>query len=235
MKKSHGSFNPITGEVNLNERGLHAFWSRVKKKGADDCWEWVGTMSGEYGVMRVDYGNIKTHRLAWIIHNGQIPDGLWVLHNCPNGDFPACCNCAHLWLGTSEQNSHDRHIKGRDAKGEHHGLSKLNASKVLDIEKRIGRGETFRSVAGRYGIAIGGISSIIYGKSWQEVTLHGPRNGTPRFGINHHKSKLKEEDIPIIRARRNQGESFTAIAKSYHMDRSSIASAYYGESWAHVT
>jgi hypothetical protein len=57
---------------------------------------------------------IRAHRGAWLLTFGDIPDGIEVLHNCPSGDLPACCNVfAHLWLGTQADNMRDCSQKGR--------------------------------------------------------------------------------------------------------------------------
>jgi len=55
-------------------------------------------------------GVIRTHRLAWELANGPIPDGLSVLHHCDN---PPCCNVEHLFLGTQTDNHADMVAKGR--------------------------------------------------------------------------------------------------------------------------
>lgn len=81
------------------------------------CIEWIGSCAaGRSGAPR-GYGHIYvngrpalTHRLAWILANGPIPDGLHVLHHCDN---PPCCNLAHLFLGTDADNAADRDAKGR--------------------------------------------------------------------------------------------------------------------------
>jgi hypothetical protein len=52
----------------------------------------------------------RSHRAAWKLTHGPIPDGLQVLHRCDN---PPCCNPAHLFLGTQQDNIADMHKKGR--------------------------------------------------------------------------------------------------------------------------
>jgi hypothetical protein len=74
------------------------------------CWIWTG------GKHRAGYGayhGIQAHRYSYTIHQGAIPDGLWVLHNCPAGDNPSCVNPEHLYLGTVLDNNRDTHRKGR--------------------------------------------------------------------------------------------------------------------------
>jgi len=75
------------------------------------CMEWTGFSVRGYGRIGVGDGMSTTHRLAWELVNGPIPEGMNVLHNCDN---PPCCNVAHLWLGTPAQNAADKITKGRD-------------------------------------------------------------------------------------------------------------------------
>ncbi len=42
---------------------------------------------------------------------GEIPSGMDVLHPCDN---PACCDPAHLFLGTQQDNIDDMVAKGRN-------------------------------------------------------------------------------------------------------------------------
>jgi hypothetical protein len=80
----------------------------------EKCWEWQGYLNESgYGFTRIGGRGGKAwlaHRLSWEIHNGQIPDGLHVLHKCDN---PKCVNPNHLFLGTNLDNILDRVKKGR--------------------------------------------------------------------------------------------------------------------------
>ena len=76
------------------------------------CLEWTGaTNPAGYGLMRANGKVVLTHRLAWALANGAIPDGLQVLHHCDN---PPCCDAeTHLFLGTDADNRADMAAKGR--------------------------------------------------------------------------------------------------------------------------
>ena len=97
----------------LTDRQEANFWSYVNK--TESCWLWTGTVkSTGYGIFRTRNCVLgekqMPHRLMWVLKNGSIPDGLLVLHRC---DVPLCCNPAHLFLGTHEDNMADMVSKGR--------------------------------------------------------------------------------------------------------------------------
>lgn len=92
------------------------FWSRVNK--TDKCWLWTVSNDTRYGVMSVKGVPTKAHRISWELHNGEIPEGMSVLHTCDN---PPCVNPEHLWLGTYGDNIRDAVKKGRlDTRGRAH-------------------------------------------------------------------------------------------------------------------
>ncbi|KKL80704.1 hypothetical protein LCGC14_2002090 [marine sediment metagenome] len=57
-----------------------------------------------YGKMAVESKPLLTHRLAWEIAYGSIPEGIQVLHLC---DTPPCILPWHLYLGTPADNMRD--------------------------------------------------------------------------------------------------------------------------------
>lgn len=102
-----------------HEERVKTFWNNVKlpeRIGTDECWEWQGhCVPNGYGSLRVNGKDTGTHRFAYTISVGPIPDGLFVLHTCDN---PPCCNPAHLWLGTNQDNMDDMARKDRRKNGD---------------------------------------------------------------------------------------------------------------------
>ncbi len=151
----------------------HRFWIAVNK--TDNCWLWTkGKDKDGYGQFwDKQYGNIRAHRWAWQMHNGAIPLGLKVLHNCPGGDNPA-----HLWLGTISDNNRDTLKKGRNrwgsncnwTRGKLNGNAKLTEEQVISIRSNCGS-ITQKELAKQYGVSSGLISSIVNNKSWKHLTL----------------------------------------------------------------
>jgi hypothetical protein len=63
-----------------------------------------------YGKIWINGKTKGTHRVAWELIYGSIPNGLNVLHRC---DVPSCVNPYHLFLGTNSDNIKDAFRKGR--------------------------------------------------------------------------------------------------------------------------
>lgn len=144
------------------------FWSKVDKKGVDDCWLFTSNHGGtQYGMLSVPKGQeYFAHRISWIIHNGSIPDGLLVLHTC---DVPKCVNPKHLFLGTNQDNMDDMVKKGRSLKGVKHPSSRLTDTQVKEIRRLHHMGNSQTVLARLYGVSQTLISAIVRRKKWTHI------------------------------------------------------------------
>lgn len=102
-----------------------------------------------------------SHRLAYRAFIDSIPGALHVLHRC---DVPACCNPAHLFLGTPADNARDQIQKGRPKRG---GKGRfLLPSEVSAIRASKERQAT---LAARHHVSLQTISLIKRGRIWRGV------------------------------------------------------------------
>ncbi len=150
--------------ANLAER----FWSKVDKRGPDECFEWTAAHDS-HGYGQID--KVGTHRVAWELAHGPIPDGLYVCHHCDN---PGCVNPAHLFLGTQKDNIHDALGKGRlkspfGKSGEKNLNAKLTNDHVYLIHHCLGLGCKQQEIADVFGVHFSTISAIKTGKNWSTI------------------------------------------------------------------
>lgn len=151
------------------------FWAKVKTAGADECWNWIagigGPGYGELNLGRRGEGMTTAHRFSYELHNGPIPDGLFVMHSCDNR---RCVNPAHLSLGTAGDNNQDAIRKGRfrfppSLCGEASPVSKLNDEAVRAIRLRRANGERLSVLANEFDVTEALVSMIALRKIWQHV------------------------------------------------------------------
>lgn len=145
------------------------FWTYVAK--ADGCWLWTrGLRDHRYGNFYNGIKDVAAHRYSWVLHNGAIPDGFYVLHRCDN---PPCVNPEHLFLGTHAENMQDMMAKGRGNKpcGELVGRAKLTEQAVGDIRGLYASGMTQLAIAEVYGVSKAAVQFIVSRRTWKHIGL----------------------------------------------------------------
>lgn len=158
-------------------------WRRVDRKEPTECWEWIGKQYRDgYGQCHWASKQQQAHRVVWTIANGPIPNGLFVCHRCDNR---SCCNPAHLFLGTHQDNMRDRNSKQRTARGprspaalhpdrivrgEANSNARLTVDDVLAIRAAPGSSAAeLAPLAQRFGVSLSHIQKIRYGRAWRHL------------------------------------------------------------------
>lgn len=147
----------------MRKNTIATFWSRVDRTGS--CWIWQGPLDRDgYGKkFNLNHTKLSPHRLSYILRHGTIPAGLCVCHSCDNR---RCVNPDHLWLGTNQQNTLDRHVKGRTARGEKINHAKLTEQQVREIrDLKL----THKETAVLYGVTPWCIEAIRQRKTWRHI------------------------------------------------------------------
>jgi len=188
-----------------------------------ECWEWQGTINTGYGRFTYRGKEYAAHRTSYEIHHGPIPDGLFVCHNCPDGDNPRCVNPSHLFLGTSAENTADRDQKGRQAKGTRSWNARLIESDILKIREMYSNGIPQKDLAVLFDMNSGTISSIIRGKSWRHI---------PGGKIKPKRPSLTKEQAEQIRHLAQAGTKRVDLANQFGVTYSTIKRIISGRSHA---
>jgi len=135
------------------------FWSRVEKVSNYECCNYKGPYDDKgYGKFYNGHTYIRSHRIAYELYYGPIPNNIDVCHTCDN---PPCCNPIHLFLGTARENFYDSVSKGRSK------WVKLDMIIAREIRMRV-RHTTMKKLALEFGVSSGTISKIVHHKIWKE-------------------------------------------------------------------
>lgn len=153
----------------MDDRLIARFWSKVDKRSPDECWLWqAARLTSGYGQFRVGRRMTVSHRVAWQIANGPIPEARFVCHRCDN---PPCCNPAHLFLGTPSDNTRDMYMKDRYPvrRGAEATRSKLSEDDVRTIRALRAAGTQLSTLAERFGVSIQNVHGIVHRRHWRHI------------------------------------------------------------------
>lgn len=200
-------------------------WNHVTNYGdSDRCWEWQGFVgSNGYGRITINYKNETVHRIAYQLSHGDIPEGLFVCHECDN---KICCNPDHLWLGTAADNNEDCKNKGRKQKGDHH-WTRVSPEKLACGDQngtrthpeKLHRGDDHWTVLHPEKVARGERSGQ---HTHPERIARGERNG---------RAKLTKEQIKEIFDLRATGLTQQQLADNFGVGQMQISRILRGLHW----
>lgn len=219
------------------------------------CWVCPKPNQKGYGYLQYKGRQWRAHRLAFSLYwNVDLPDWLFVCHNCPGGDNKACCNPEHMLISDAEGHAADTKSKGqlptgdrhysrltpeKLARGERHGskthpervrkedkhpLAKLTLEQVVEIRRLYSEGCSSPVLAGKYGVDRTQIWHIVTGKHWK---TNEPVPG----GQRHSNSKFTQGEVDEIRRRASAGETHVSLAREYGVARPTISNVVSGKVW----
>jgi group I intron endonuclease len=119
--------------------------------------------------------------------------------------------------------------------GEQINTCKLTENDVKDIKFLLYQGNTLRSIAEKYNVSIGTISSIKQGRNWSHISIEE----NPEYDITKSKekflTKLTEDDVIKIKNMIADGLSYTYIANVFKINEVTIYKIRNNKIWSHIT
>lgn len=133
-----------------------------------------------YGIFRTGDRKRSAHREVLRIATGTEPADKQACHSC---DTPACCNPAHLWWGTPQENTKDSAKKGRlhfqvnpgaakamrqkhDMRGEKSARARLTWDAVGEI-RSAHPAMTVKQLAEKFDVSKENIRAILNNLTWK--------------------------------------------------------------------
>lgn len=179
----------------LSEKQLERFWSKIDKRGKNECWPWIAGRSGGYGSFSIGSAWYFAHRVAFALSKYD-PVGALLRHSCHN---PSCCNVMHLEIGDDRANRHDRCV--------------LNGELAHSFEAA-----HFAAMAYAMGISLPYISATT-GMSGGSVSGAVKRFSVPRRG---HAGSFPQHDYFDVLARYMRGERECDIVRDTGFSRGAV-------------
>lgn len=178
------------------------------------CWGWSGCKTKK-GYGQIGAGGrrgkvLYAHRVAYMLHKGDIPDGLDVCHECDN---PSCVNPDHLFVGTRKVNMEDAAKKGRMSSGPRHQR----------IMKRVAaRGDRNGSRTRPDRVPRGDNHPF---RRRPEIVPRGEKQGN---------AKLSDVQAQEILDRVMDGELQKDLATEFCVSRATVSGLVSGKKWKHL-
>ena len=206
----------------LPDKVVNKFYEGLRHGEDSECWPYEGGGHNRRGWHRTIYAGTKyrrrtymAHRVAYELTYGEIPDGLFVLHQCDN---PVCCNPRHLFLGTQSENAKDMWAKNRanpgSLKGKTLGPSphrKFDGCAVLAMYKD---GFTQKQIASYFGCSDVAIS-VFLRKQPEAAHLVG-RNGGAAV-------RRREKTLGSVLALRKSGKTQREVATALGISQAFVS------------
>ena len=209
----------------------------------NECWIFNSSTVNNYPRFWLNSKWINAHRFMYQYHfKVDLKQENLVCHSC---DTPFCVNPNHLFIGTYEINNKDRDNKNRQAKGEDFSFSKLTDDIVREIIIDVynDKYQSIDQICLIYNVKRNTIVDIFNGLHWKHITnqLVVPLNQirskiikSNQDGENNNLSKLKANDVLIIRQRLSNNESISKIAKDYNVNVKTISNIKNNKSWQNI-
>lgn len=202
-----------------------------------ECWEWQGAKRLEYGAIGYKGRTIGAHRLSYILHNGEIPEGAYICHKCHNR---SCVNPDHIYAGDHQDNVQDAIENGDywSPSGVDAYHSKFTDAEVRKIREEYADGETVSTLTDKYDSSMGTISRIVTGKTYPDAggpTDVDTHDRMARRGSDANSAKLTADEVREIRRMYAERDlTMAEVGEEFGVSSTTVCDIVNRKIWQHV-
>ncbi len=233
---------------NIPKKVIERFFTKFKKLGPDDCWEWEGHKDKD-GYGKISYRKKpnryfeRAHRLSAGIYHGDVVGDAVVMHKCDN---PSCVNPNHLKIGTHLENEQDKDRKGRRPMDH---IRKYTDDQIRQVFCMVRDGYFNKDIQTKLNITKGAVQNIYASRnendhcnkiarsiflSFSEEDQKLIDSNIENKGERSTSAKISKKDVLDIRIKNILGKSFNAISKEYPINSSQIQRICKKQRWKHL-
>lgn len=153
------------------QKDIDRFLSKLTKQ-PNGCWEYIGAKDADgYGMFWFNGRTIGAHRFSIeYLANQPLNKGNQTCHSCDN---PCCCNPNHLFIGSTQDNTADRHRKGRTATGSQIGTSTYSECDILKVKQAFCSRPHYRGIikdlSKEFSISYAVVWNVCRNKGWRHI------------------------------------------------------------------
>lgn len=181
-------------------------------------------------------------RLVYAAFHGPIPPGMTVNHK---DGIKTHNHIDNLELMTNLENVHHaKYVLGHKSgtQGDRHGRRKLREADIPIVRAMLAEGMPRQDIADHFGLqSIRSIADIERGKLWVHIPdssdpslPKAPRRTKYLQGEQVASSRLRDQDIPVIRAMLAEGIPYRIIGRQFGVSRHPIYMIAKGKSFTHI-
>lgn len=155
----------------IRQKDIDRFLSKLIKQ-ENGCWIYSGAKDADgYGMFWFNGKTKGAHQFsAKALGKHILKKGDQVCHRC---DTPSCCNPDHLFVGSTQDNTADRDLKNRTAKGSNVGTSVYNEEIIKSIKDAYNTRKHYRGIIKdlsiEFNVSYGVVWTTCRNKGWRHI------------------------------------------------------------------
>lgn len=175
---------------------------------------------------------VTVHKLVAHEFIGKRPEGYQINHI----DGNKINNCVeNLEYVTPAQNIKHAVKNGLTPKGEKASGAKISDKKAIEIRKVYAQVKSMTRISEMFNLSRPAIRQLIYGQTWKHLGDAGKKLNIEEIVLNSKTTKLKKNDVLIIRSLGECGVNSNELAHMFNVTPTNIRCILRNKTWKFLT